>query len=149
MEKENNENLDSNQQDVESSSYEGVKQDSEGNFIFIVEDDKFLRDLLLRKLEDKGHKVEVAISGVKAFDKIKEAQPDIVLLDLVLPEGSGYDVLKQLKDDAEVKDIPVIILSNLGQKEEVEKGLELGAEDYMIKAHFTPDEIIEKIKSII
>ena len=136
---------------MENNNNEEVVEanNSQGDFVFIVEDDKFLRDLLVRKLESRGFKVDVAVTGKEAYGKIKETKPSIVLLDLVLPEGSGFDILEQLKRDAEVKDIPVIILSNLGQKEEVEKGLSLGAEDYMIKAHFTSDEIIKKIKDII
>jgi len=74
--------------------------------------------------------------------------PDLILLDLILPEIDGFKVLERLKQNQSVRNIPVIILSNLGAKEDVEKGMALGAADYLIKAHFTPAEIIEKVSKI-
>jgi len=117
--------------------------------ILIVEDDKFLRELMSRKLNNSGFNVEVAIDGKEALKKIKEKKYEIILLDLVLPGMDGFEILGEIKKDNETKNIPVIILSNLGQEEEVERGLKLGAEDYLIKAHFTPDEIINKIEEIL
>lgn len=117
--------------------------------ILIVEDDKFLRDLLERKLIKEGYEISVAVDGEEALRKVKEEKPDLVLLDLILPGVGGFDVLVQIKKDAELSEIPVIILSNLGQKDDIEKGLKLGAMDYLIKAHFAPGEIIEKIKKAI
>lgn len=117
--------------------------------IMLVEDDKFLRELLVRKLEAAGFKVSTAVDGQTAFDKAKEGMPDIALLDLVLPGVDGFDILKQIKGDEATKNIPVIILSNLGQKEEVDQGMKLGASDYLVKAHFTPDEIIAKIRGVL
>ena len=117
--------------------------------ILIVEDDKFLRELIARKLTDEGFEIVEAVDGEDGIKKIKETKPDLVLLDLILPSIDGFEVLSRVKEDASLASIPIIILSNLGQKEEVEKGLELGAADYLIKAHFTPGEIIEKIKNIL
>ncbi len=117
--------------------------------ILIIEDDKFLRELLLRKLKSNGFNVSVAIDGTEALKKVKEEKYRIVLLDLVLPGVDGFEILKKIKEDPKTKGISVIILSNLGQQEEVERGLRLGAEDYLIKAHFTPDEIISKIQKIL
>jgi DNA-binding response OmpR family regulator len=114
--------------------------------ILVVEDDKFLRELLIRKLETAGFEVSSAFDGQEALKKIKEGLPQLILLDLVLPGVDGFEILRQIKEDVKTKEIPVIILSNLGQKEELERGIGLGAEDYLIKAHFTPDEIIEKVK---
>jgi len=76
-------------------------------------------------------------------------QQNLHLLDLVLPGMSGFEILKRVKKDPEISKIPIIILSNRGDIEEVEKGLKLGADDYLIKAHFTPDEIIGKIKQVL
>ncbi len=118
-------------------------------FIMLVEDDKFLRELLVRKLESAGFKISTAVDGQEAFRKTKDEMPDIVLLDLVLPGIEGFDILEQIRKDEKTKDIPVIILSNLGQKEEVDKGMQLGASDYLIKAHFTPDQIIKKVRDIL
>ena len=117
--------------------------------ILVVEDDKFLRELLVRKLETSEFNVLFAVDGEEALKKLKEKIPQLILLDLVLPGIDGFDVLKHIKENPLTKNIPVIILSNLGQQEEVEKGIRLGADDYLIKAHFTPDEIIEKTKRIL
>ena len=117
--------------------------------ILIVEDDKFLRELINRKLSGEGFDALEAVDGEEGIKKIKEGKPDLVLLDLILPGIDGFEVLARLREDPEISSIPVIILSNLGQREEVEKGLKLGAIDYLIKAHFTPGEIIEKIKNVL
>lgn len=117
--------------------------------ILVVEDDKFLRELLTRKLESEGFPVSMAVEGKEALRKIKEELPHLVLLDLVLPGIDGFGILEQMKKDPQTDKIPVIILSNLGQREEVERGLELGADDYLIKAHFTPNDIIERVKKFL
>mgnify|MGYP001577442948 FL=1 len=117
--------------------------------ILIIEDDKFLRELIARKLEREGYETSEAVDGEVGFKKIKEETPDLVLLDLILPGIDGFEVLSKMKDDVAVSQIPVIILSNLGQKEDVDRGLKLGAIDYLIKAHFTPGEIIEKVRTAL
>jgi len=117
--------------------------------ILIVEDDKFLRELITQKLIKEGYETSEAIDGEEGIKKIKEEKPDLVLLDLILPGIDGFEVLSKMKEDLALAQIPVIILSNLGQKEDVERGLKLGAVDYLIKAHFTPGEIIEKIKNVL
>ena len=117
--------------------------------ILIVEDDKFLRELIVKKVTSAGNEVPEAIDGEEGVKKIEEEKPDLILLDLILPGIDGFEVLAQIKKKPELSQIPVIILSNLGQKEDIEKGLNLGATDYLIKAHFTPNEIIEKLKKIL
>lgn len=117
--------------------------------ILIIEDDKFLRDLIARKLTGEGFDISMAVDGEEGIKKIRDKRPDLVLLDLILPGIDGFEVLSRMRGDPSVASIPVIILSNLGQREEVEKGLKLGAIDYLIKAHFTPGEIIEKIKNVL
>jgi len=117
--------------------------------ILVVEDDKFLREMISRKLDKEGYEVAQAVDGEKGEVKIKEEKPDLVLLDLILPGIDGFEVLERMKNDSEVSEIPVVILSNLGQKSEVERGLNLGAVDFLIKAHFTPAEIVKKIREII
>ncbi|HUV81390.1 MAG TPA: response regulator [Patescibacteria group bacterium] len=115
--------------------------------ILIIEDDKFLRELISKKLLKEGHTVNEAIDGEDGIKKTREDKPDLILLDLILPGIDGFEVLSQIKTDPSLATIPVIILSNLGQREDVEKGLKLGAVDYLIKAHFTPGEIIEKVNA--
>ena len=117
--------------------------------ILIVEDDKFLRELIAKKLLKEGYEVEEAIDGEDGVRKTKEVMPDLILLDLILPGIDGFEVLKRIKEDEKTAFIPVVILSNLGQKDEIEKGLNLGAVDFLIKAHFTPEEIVEKIKLVL
>jgi DNA-binding response OmpR family regulator len=117
--------------------------------ILIVEDDRFLRELIARKLKNEGYEVLEAIDGEEGLKRVKEEKPDLILLDLILPGIDGFEVLAKAKEDPTTAQIPVIILSNLGQREEIERGLKLGAIDYLIKAHFTPGEIIEKIKNIL
>ena len=117
--------------------------------ILIIEDDKFLRELIVRKLIKEGYDISQAIDGEEGIKKVKEEKPDLVLLDLILPGIDGFEVLSRVKEDPTLALTPVIILSNLGQKEDVERGLKLGAVDYLIKAHFTPGEIIDKVKAAL
>jgi len=117
--------------------------------VLVIEDDKFLRELIVRKLMKEGYDTDIAVDGEEGIKKIKEAKPDLVLLDLILPGIDGFEVLARKRKDPEISEIPVIILSNLGQKDEIERGFNLGAIDYLIKAHFTPREIIDKITSLL
>lgn len=117
--------------------------------ILIVEDDKFLRDLITQKLTREGFGIAEAVDGEHGLKKVKSEKPDLVLLDLILPGIDGFTVLAEIKKDTAMAGVPVIILSNLGQKDDIERGLKLGAIDYLIKAHFTPGEIIEKIKKVL
>lgn len=117
--------------------------------LIVVEDDKFLRDLIVQKLRREGFEVLEAVSGDECLALAKENETQLILLDLILPGIDGFEVLKRLREDDETRDIPVLVLSNLGQQSDIEKASELGAVDYMIKAHFTPNEIITKIKGIL
>lgn len=117
--------------------------------ILIIEDDKFLRELISRKLKKEGFFISEAVDGEKGLQKVKTEKPGLILLDLILPGIDGFEVLTEVKKDPALAEIPVIILSNLGQKDDIERGLKLGAVDYLIKAHFTPGEIIKKIKKIL
>ena len=117
--------------------------------ILIIEDDKFLRELMVRKLASLQFNVVSAVDGEEGLEKIKSELPDIVLLDLILPGINGFEVLEKSKKDPATAKIPVIILSNLGQSEDIEKGIALGAKDFLVKAHFTPQEIVNKLKSIL
>lgn len=117
--------------------------------ILIIEDDKFLRELIAKKILSEGMDAIEAKDGEEGLKKLEEEKPSLVLLDLILPGIDGFEVLAQIKKDPTLPQIPIIILSNLGQRDDVEKGLSLGALDFLIKAHFTPQEIIEKIKSVL
>lgn len=117
--------------------------------ILIIEDDQFLRELISKKLIQEGFEVLEAVDGEDGIKKVKENKPELILLDLILPNLDGFEVLAAIKGMPALSAIPVIILSNLGQAEEVEKGLKMGAVDYLVKARLTPGEIIERIKAVL
>ncbi len=119
------------------------------NKILIVEDDKFLRELISQKLQKEGFDVVEAENGEDGFLKAKEEKPNLVLLDLILPGIDGFEALEKMKGDSETENIPVIIISNLGQREDIERGLKIGAVDFLVKAHHTPLEIVEKIREFL
>jgi DNA-binding response OmpR family regulator len=117
--------------------------------ILIVEDDVFLSDLYKTKFNLEGFKVNTAFDGEKGIEMVGKAKPDIVLLDLILPKKSGFEVLEAIRTNEVTKNLPVILLTNLSQKEDVKKGLKLGANDYLIKAHFMPSEVVDKIRELV
>lgn len=117
--------------------------------ILLVEDDEFLAELYATKLQLEGFEVELATDGEKGLQMAKTVEPDLILLDIILPKLDGFEVLTEIKKDPKAKSIPVILLTNLSQKDEVKKGLDLGANDYLIKAHFMPSEVVKKIKETI
>lgn len=119
------------------------------NKILIIEDDSFISDMYKIKLESEGYEVFVAPDGVQGLEAAAKVKPELILLDVVMPKMDGFTVLENLKKNPEVADIPVVMLTNLGQKDSVEKGLKLGAQDYIIKAHFTPLEVVEKVKEFL
>lgn len=113
--------------------------------VLLVEDDTFLSGMYVKKLEMENFEVLLASDGKQGLRMIIEEIPDLILLDIILPKMSGFEILKEIKKDRKTKDIPVILLTNLGQKKDVERGFALGAKDYLIKAHFMPSEVVEKI----
>jgi DNA-binding response OmpR family regulator len=117
--------------------------------ILIIEDDDFFRELIRKKLSSQDFKVSEAINGEDGLIMIKEERPDLILLDLLLPNIDGFEVLSKIKLDPNNSLIPVIILSNLGQQEDIERGLKLGANDYLIKSQFDIDQVVDKIKGIL
>ncbi len=118
-------------------------------FILVIEDDKFLRELLVRKLSTEGFAVENAIEAEAAFRILAERKPDIILCDLILPGVDGFEIVRRIKAEPKTADIPIVILSNLGQKEDLDRAMALGAVDFMVKANFTLDEIVAKVRSIL
>jgi len=117
--------------------------------ILIVEDDDFLLQMYVTKLELEGYHVLSATTGTQGLKLALREKPDLILLDLGLPEMDGFEVLEKLKSDETGKNIPVVILTNFAQKEHIDRCLSLGADDYLIKAHFVPSEVIQKIKRIL
>ena len=115
--------------------------------IMIVEDDMFVMDIYHTKLKQVGFDVIAASNGLEALKILKEEKvvPDLILLDIIMPYLNGLEVLEEISKDEALKTIPVILLTNLSQKEEIDKGMSLGAKDFLIKSHFTPSEVMKKV----
>lgn len=118
--------------------------------IILIEDDTFISGMYFTKLSSLGWQVEVVEDGEAAWERLQQDPlPDLILLDVVLPKKDGFEILEGIRKDARLEAVPVILLTNLGQKPDVERGVKLGADDYIIKAHFTPTEVVDKIKKLL
>jgi DNA-binding response OmpR family regulator len=117
--------------------------------IMWVEDDIFLSDIIKKKCSANKCDLLHATNAEETFELLKTQTPDIIVLDILLPGKNGFEILKELKDNKKTKDIPVIILSNFGQNEEIKKGLELGAEKYLVKATLSLDDILIEINRVL
>jgi DNA-binding response OmpR family regulator len=117
--------------------------------ILIVEDDEFLRSLTAKRLEKEGYQVAVAVDGESAVGIAATEKPNLILLDLLLPGINGFDVLGKLRATEEFKTTPIVVFSNLGQREDVERAKGLGATDFLIKANFTLDDVVVKIGALL
>jgi DNA-binding response OmpR family regulator len=115
--------------------------------ILIVEDDTFLQGLAAGRLQKDGHEVSVASTGTEADTQIGGKSFDVILLDLMLPEKSGFDVLKDMR--AAGNNTPVVVFSNMADETEIKRALDLGANEYMIKANFTLDEVAAKVAQFV
>ncbi len=120
------------------------------NKILLVEDDSMMVRMYQRKLEKDGFQLTLAFNGEEGLAALKKEKPDIVLLDIMMPKMNGIEMLKAVKADPALKDIPIVILTNLGDRpEDVQKCKELGAEDYWVKANVPIQEVTERIKKIL
>ena len=117
--------------------------------IVFIEDEAALQKTLGDILGQEGYKIISAIDGEAGLRLVESEKPDLILLDLITPKLSGFDVLKQLKGNQETKDIPVIVLTNLEGTGDVEKVLELGATTYLVKANYSLEEVLQKIKKAL
>jgi DNA-binding response OmpR family regulator len=117
--------------------------------ILLVEDDSFVSDIYSMKLNAEGFNVVLARNGMEALKKLEEVVPDLILLDIIMPYVSGLEVLQKIKSKENLKKIPVILLTNVSEKEKIEEALGIGANDYLIKSHFTPSEVLNKINSFL
>ncbi|OGY94172.1 MAG: hypothetical protein A2406_01690 [Candidatus Komeilibacteria bacterium RIFOXYC1_FULL_37_11] len=114
--------------------------------ILLIEDEEMLANMYEVKFKNEGFDLEKALDGAEGLAKAKANVPDFILLDIIMPKMDGFSVLKALKDDPATKNVPVILLTNLGQEEDVEKGKELGAVGYLVKANITPSEVVAEVK---
>ena len=117
--------------------------------ILIVEDDDFLRSLAVSKLEKEGFVMETAGTGDEGLKKVMALPPDLLILDLMLPNVSGFEILEKIRSTDQTKPLKVVVFSNLGEESDIKRCLDLGVSDYLIKANFTLDELAEKVKAIV
>ena len=117
--------------------------------ILLIEDDPFLGSLLGNRLKKEGFDLVVAKSGNEAMKALKANTPDIILLDIILPGKSGFEVLEDMKTDPQIPKVPVVIISNLGQESDIERGKELGAVEYIVKARVSIDDLVKKVKDYL
>ncbi len=122
---------------------EGVKK------VMIVEDDRFLSFLLKSRLEKDGFTVEQVFDGEEAVQKLKQDVPDLIILDLIMPKVTGFEVLKTVSVTPELAKIPVVIVSNLAQDSDIEKARELGAKEYYVKVKVSIDDLVGRIKTLL
>ena len=118
-------------------------------YILVAEDDKFYANIYKTKLAKEGYEVVVVGDGAQAIKLARQKKPDLILLDLVMPVKDGFETLKELKADANLKSVKVVVLSNLGQEEDIKKAKELGAQDYLVKTNVSIGQMMSKIKSFI
>ena len=114
--------------------------------ILLIEDEEMLANMYEVKFKNEGYDLVKALDGAEGLEKAKTFKPNFILLDVIMPKMDGFSVLKALKEDPETKDIPVMLLTNLGQDEDIEKGKELGSVGYLVKANITPSEVVAEVK---
>lgn len=117
--------------------------------ILLAEDEKMIADMYSTKFTLEGYEVVTARDGAEALAMAKSEKPDIILLDIIMPKLDGFAALKSIREDAILKSTPVILLTNLGQEDDIKKGKQLGADDYFVKANHSPQEIVEKVKTVL
>ena len=117
--------------------------------ILIAEDDQFILKAMTTKLTKEGYEVKIAVDGIQLMDILKSYIPDLIILDLLMPKKDGFEVLKEVKGVQRLKNIPILIASNLGQENDIQQVLALGATDYLIKSEFTLESLVQKIKNIL
>lgn len=117
--------------------------------ILIIEDDSFLQGLEATKLKKEGYEVITASTGEEGMKKITEDGVELILLDLVLPQFDGFEILGKIRDTDNIKKLPVIVFSNLSEDKDIKKAEKLGSTDFMVKSNFTLDELVERINTIL
>ena len=121
----------------------------EGKKVLLIEDEEMLSEMYKMKFVAEGFEFIKAKDGESGLELAKKEKPDIILLDIIMPKMDGFAVLKELKSDATTKRAKVILLTNLGQDEDVKKGKSMGADDYLVKANFTPMQVVDKVRQVL
>jgi len=122
---------------------------SDKKTILLVEDDVFVSDIYQTKISSEGYEVILAENGLEAIKKLEKSIPDLILLDIIMPYMDGMETLRKIKSEEKWIKIPIILLTNLSDKEKIEEALGVGADDFLIKSHFTPSEVISKVNMLL
>ncbi|KKR36094.1 MAG: two component transcriptional regulator, two-component system, OmpR family, phosphate regulon response regulator PhoB [candidate division CPR2 bacterium GW2011_GWC1_39_9] len=122
---------------------------AEKPYILIIEDDPYILKMYELKLGMEGYEVKTAINGKIGVDKVSERKPDLILLDILMPEMDGFEVLEHLKGDPDTKNLPVLVLSNLGQEDHINKAMSFGVQGFIVKSQYTPSQVVDAIKGVI
>lgn len=117
--------------------------------ILVVDDEELIRKIYFERLNFEGFEVQTANDGIEALDKMKTFMPDLVLLDILMPRKDGFSALEEMRKDPQLKDTAVIVLTNAGREDDIKKGIFLGANDYLIKTNYSPNEIVGKITALL
>jgi DNA-binding response OmpR family regulator len=117
--------------------------------VMLVEDDPFIRDIYQVKFSQEGFEVIVVDNGIKALKKLEQIIPNIILLDIIMPYMDGLETLKNIKSNEDWKKIPIIMLTNISEKEKISESEKYGVSNYLIKSHFTPSEVVDKVKNLL
>jgi DNA-binding response OmpR family regulator len=131
------------------SDYKGEVVKIEAKRILVVEDDKYLTGAYVAKLTKIGFEVRTAADGEEALVVLDQFTPDLIILDLVMPKKDGFATLREIKDNGKWKHIPVIVATNLGQQEDIDRVMKLGAQDYIMKSDMTVDDFVRKVKMVL
>lgn len=137
-------------EDVEiSEKTEGIADSSARHKVLIIEDDEMICDMYKLRFGAENWEVICAAKGEEGLKMAKEEKPEVILLDIILPGLDGFSILEKLKTDEATKNVPVVLLTNLGQEEDIKKGNSLGASDYLVKSGVTPKQVLEKVKGAL
>ncbi len=117
--------------------------------VVLIEDEEMLSNMYETKFIKEGFNIKKALDGETGFKLVQEENPDLILLDIIMPKLDGFSVLRKLKEDPKTKNVPVVLLTNLGQDEDIKKGTKLGAVGYLVKANLTPAQVVEKVKEYL
>lgn len=117
--------------------------------ILLAEDDVFILDIYQEKLKNEGYEVVTAENGLKVLERLEEGLPDLIMMDITMPRMNGLEVLHKIRESEVWKNIPVIMITNLSEKEKIQEAQQELVADYLVKAHFTPGEVLEKVRALL
>jgi len=118
-------------------------------YILIIEDDPYILKMYKLKLEIEGFKVETAVNGRLGVEAVKKEMPDLILLDILMPEMDGFEVLEHLRASEKTKEVPVLVLSNLNKEDNINKAMSFGIQGFILKSQYTPNQVVDAIRGVV